>query len=195
MVEVAVSLIFLMTAANGGESLRSPDSRIQADTKHAPAEMTLAANSTATIAKIERAFATDSPWPKKFAVSGAYDEEQIDNDFARLWHEGDREEIIRRNRNSLHALNVEAFVRLLPFYLRFGLANPKSEIMDFVVYFFDRNSERTQSIRERLHLLSQQQIEVLKRALLDFRDASSEKDDFMAKQIETAIATIDQLTR
>jgi|SRR5882672_362788 len=193
MFELTISVMFLTAAENGSEDMRPR--WIQADAKHSPAEMSLAPDSTTTIAEIEKAFATSSPWPKKFAISGAYDEEQIDNDFAHLWREGDRVEIVRRNRNSLHALNTEAFVRLLPFYLRFGLANPKAEIMDFVIYFFDGNAERREAVRERLHLLSQQQVEVLKRALLDFRDASSTRDDFMAKQIKAAIVTIDQLTR
>jgi len=140
------------------------------------------------IAEIDEAF-RGRRWPSKFALMGTYDEEDIDRDFALLPSLEDSTELVRQNRNALHALTDEGFAGVLPFYLRAGLTSPKSEVMDHVAYFVNTAS-KSKTLRSKLARLNDAQLASLRAALTVFRDEYASNNEFLSKEINKALEII-----
>lgn len=120
--------------------------------------------------KVDRQIAAEDSWPERFAMTGVYDEIEINHELAGLPGNSDAFEVIRRHKNALHALTPNAFRAVIPYYLKFGLEGGGSGIMDHVVFFFTSNEERAGSLRERLAHLTSDQVSTLIEAIEVFRD-------------------------
>lgn len=140
------------------------------------------------ITQIDEAFRA-RPWPAKFALTGTYDEELIDRDFALIPSLQDPSELVRQHRNALHALTDEGFLGVLPFYLRTGLTSPKSEVMDHVVYYVN-TANKNNALRARLTLLNDAQLEALRAAMTAFRDEHVRKEGFLFNEIGAALEAV-----
>lgn len=144
------------------------------------------------IAEIRRVFPATSRWPKSFALKGTYDEKSINDDFSQLPSAADPAELLRRNRNSLHALREETLVRVFPLFLCAGLSDPRSEIMDHIVYYLD-TSARDGVLGSRLQRFSKAQLAAVQAALEFSKIGLASSDGFMANRLDAAITHLSAL--
>lgn len=151
----------------------------------------------ALVEKIDQAFPAPKMWPSRFANDGTYDKKEIDSEFRNFIASTNKFEIIRRNKNSLHALTKNAFFAVFPYYLRYGIEYPESGIMDHVIYYFSETDDpiRKRRLRDRVGQLTREQAEVLKEAIALFRDTTWKKVDEFQAQANESIRTIESLKR
>jgi hypothetical protein len=113
------------------------------------------------IKRTELAFPYVPDWPEKFALVGTYDEYDIDDEFAELPTSSNKILVLLRNRTALHALEPEAFRAVLPYFLREGLTDYRSGVLEYVSFYFTSQPDRARTIHDKLTEMTAEQRAVL----------------------------------
>ncbi len=143
--------------------------------------------------KIDAAFDMSKSLPKRFAISGSYDEREINAEFRDLPTSPNKLEVIRRNKNALHALTDRALIAVLPYYISFGIEHTDTGIMDHVIFFFTANRDNETRLLGIVRRLNNAQVMAISDAIRIFRDSTWASIPEFVEQANAALSSIDSL--
>lgn len=128
----------------------------------------------------------------EIASSNVYDCQEINRDF-RSYLTANKlipGEVLFNYRTSLRSFTPSAFHYVFGQFLFYGLKNPASEVMDFIIYLFSELDIDDAFYKERLSLFTSEQLEIVKTAIMFFKFNECMTDAYLEKKIDEAIEGI-----
>lgn len=150
------------------------------------------ANKKILVNRIKEVFINCS-CPKKIAVAGDWDEEEINKDFSPFIKGYVDFNVLENHAKSLPALSEKAFVFFLKDYLIYAINNIDSELTDNLVYRLSALDMTEQYWKERVIHLTAEQLSIISEVLSFIKKFNNEKNEYFSSVIEKALFLWDEL--